>query len=273
MSENIERLMRTKLEAKYPAKAGQTIGVLINQWWNDLEFVRKRHRLGHRAYWTGFDLGHVISSAGTQYATTPDAASLDITADLGVVVKCALTDWTPTVQAQLVSKYLTTGDERTFRFTVEATTGYLGLRHSDDGEFAAEHTMLSTVAPTVSDGNDLYVGFTLDTDNGAGGHDAKFWTSPDGVVWTQLGATVTHGAVASIYNGPADVYTGKYEDGGVLGDGGTIHLAQIFDGIGANTAPNQGTKLTEYDAELASAGSPHDDGYGHTWTTTGGSFG
>lgn len=117
-------------------------------------------------------------------------------ADIDISVKCSLDAWVPAASQTLVAHFGLAGN-RSFRFQV-LSTGRLSLETCADGTTLIGHQ--STVAPTVANGATLWVRATLTGDNGAAGHDVKFFTSADGVTWAQLGATVTTAGVTTLFN-------------------------------------------------------------------------
>jgi hypothetical protein len=164
------------------------------------------------------------------WASTPDAATLDITGDIDIRVRVALDDWTPGGDMALVSKY---GDapNRSYEFRV-LTTGRLQLAWSQDG--SAVSSGQSTVSPTVPDSGELWVRVTLDVDNGAAGRDLTYFTSSDGITWTQLGSTVTQAGTTSIFGSTAQLRVGARSNGANLAEG-KFYRAQILNGIGGTT--------------------------------------
>lgn len=169
-------------------------------------------------------------------ARTPDAASLDITGDLDVRAHVALDDWTPAAMNTMVSKFTTTGNQRSWRFMV-FTTGALRVVWSADGT-GTVFTATSTVAPVIADGEDLWVRFTLDVDNGAAGRTITFYTSTDGVTWTVLGAPVVQAGVTSIFSGTAAVNIGAHTSGTAEMMSGKVFYAEIRNGIGGTVVAN-----------------------------------
>jgi hypothetical protein len=178
-------------------------------------------------------LGYVyLDGVAGNYLSVPDASNLDITGDIDLRAYVALDDWTPAAaSATLISKYITTGNQRSYRLQV-ATNGTLQLTWSAAGT-AASGTVGSTVAPTIADGSPLWVRATLDVDNGASGNTATFYTSTDGSSWTQLGSPVVTAGVTSIYAGTAILEIGASEAGSLLA--GKLYRAQVLNGIGGTT--------------------------------------
>lgn len=179
------------------------------------------------------------------YLSTPDTAALDITGDIDLRVKVALDDWVPASETYLLSKYA--GGQASFFLCLAAVSGALKIVWSPDGSSLIG--LASTVSPTVSDGDQLWVRATLDVDNGAGGRDAKFYTSPDGSSWTQLGATVTEALGAtSIYSGSSPVEIGSLAGGTSAVAAGKFYRAQVYSGIG-------GTLVLDVDTSVITSGS------------------
>jgi lysophospholipase L1-like esterase len=118
------------------------------------------------------------------------------TSDIDVAIKVSLDNWTPATNMVLACHFGGAGN-RSFRFYVD-TAGKLQFETCADGTTLIPHA--STVATGIANGATKWVGATLIGDNGAAGHNVKFWTSTDGVIWTQLGATVTTAGVTSLFS-------------------------------------------------------------------------
>lgn len=179
----------------------------------------------------GGSIGLSLSGAGSSFAYTPDHATLDITgtSDLDVRAEVAATDWTPSANQSLISKYITTGNQRSYRLRLNAA-GTLELIWSANGSATLSAT--STAAPSVSNGATLAVRATLDVDNGASGNTVTFYTatSIDGS-WTQLGSAVTQAGVTSIFSSTAQLEAGSVANGSELFQG-TIYAVEVRSGIG-----------------------------------------
>ena len=108
------------------------------------------------------------------------------------------------------------------------TSGMLRLAWSANG--SAVLSADSTVAPTVTNGEDLWLAATLDVDNGAAGRTIRFWTSTDGVTWTQLGASVVQAGVTSIFNSTAAIGIGSRDSGTLDRLAGKVYYAEVRSG-------------------------------------------
>jgi hypothetical protein len=91
---------------------------------------------------------------------------------------------------------------------------------------------------TITDGEYLWIKYTLDVDNGAGGHDVKFYTAADQATepttWTQLGSTVTTAGTTSVWPGTAGLIIGGRSATTQVFNGSLARVI-IRNGIGGNT--------------------------------------
>lgn len=183
------------------------------------------------------DFDSYVSMPGSagNYVSTPDTPANSITGDLDVRILVACNDWTPANAFDFFDKE--TNDTTNFSYLLRlGTDGKLTLYWSADGTSLLSR--VSTVAPTVSDGGKLWLRATLDVDNGAGGHDVKFYTSADynpetgSGTWTQLGSTVTTAGTTSIFNSTATLHLGG-DRSGVAGQlAGRFYFFELRNGIG-----------------------------------------
>jgi hypothetical protein len=143
-------------------------------------------------------------------ATTPHHADLAITGDIDIRWWGERDSWR--VAADLPSKWLTTGNQRSWLLRAEAN-GTLTLFWSTDGTAVLEAR--STAALPAWAGR-IAIRVTLDVDNGAGGHTTKFEyasalslaAAPDTSSWTQLGELVEDDAgTTSIFNATSASFT------------------------------------------------------------------
>jgi len=216
--------------------------------------------LYNQLHWTALADNGGLSLPGTSgnWASTPDNAALDIVGDIDLRADVTMTDWTPTGDATLVSKWFIA--QASYALNI-APTGLLTMLWSTDG--TATTLRSSTVAPVVANGGRLAVRATLDVDNGAAGHTVTFYTAPTiNGPWTQLGDPVITAGVTSIFSG-----TASGEVGGIAGTtnlwAGTAHAAQIRSGINGTIVANP-----NFTAQLPGTTS-FTDSAGRVWTVNG----
>lgn len=180
------------------------------------------------AYFTGSGLS--LNGVSGNYVSTPDANVLDITGDIDLQVKVALTDWTPASAQTLMGKWATGGN---LSYDMEiGVDGKVYFYWTTNGSTVITRT--SSVVTGITDGATKWVRATLDVDNGASGHDVKFYLSDDGTTWTQLGTTVTTAGTTSIYSGAVGLAVGANSQGNGPAIG-TIYRAIVKSGIDGYT--------------------------------------
>jgi hypothetical protein len=170
------------------------------------------------------------------YASTPDAAALDITGDIDIQVLAALDDWTPSVTTTLLSKYLTssTPDHLAYKLRVD-TLGRVALDWSEDGTTSKGES--ASTATGLSDGEKQWIRVTLDVDDGAGDATVTFYLggSADTPSWSQLGTPVKVGSTTSIAAETATLEVGSYNNGVTHVAAGKFYRAIVKDGIDGTT--------------------------------------
>jgi hypothetical protein len=173
--------------------------------------------------------GLFLPGVSGSYASTPDSAALDITGDIDIRAQLALNDWTPSANQTIYAKWTTAGNQRGITFLV-TTSGTLAAVWSADGINALSAG--STAALSTPDGTTTWVRMTLDVNNGAGGRSITFFTSTDGVTWTQLGAVVTQAGTTSIFANTALGEIGTSSSGFAEPLNGRVFRVQVLNGIG-----------------------------------------
>jgi hypothetical protein len=121
-------------------------------------------------------------------STIAHDAGLNITADMQIVVRYQAVDWT--------NSFLVASKGSGFVGWTFGINGTGGLTFMID-TFSGTVNVASTVGTGFVDGTDHWLGVTYDADNGAGNYAVRFWTSSDGIAWTQLGTTVTAAIVGT----------------------------------------------------------------------------
>lgn len=199
-----------------------------------------------------------VPGTSGNWATTPDSTQNSITGDIDVRVKVALDDWTPSSSALLMSKW--TGDpDRAWELFVN-TNGTLGFVSTPTGLSANSVGGTSTVAVSAAGGTVKWVRVTLDVDDGAGNRVYKFYTSDDGVTWTQLGSTVTTAGTTSIFDTTFQLSVGAQGAGGFGAAVGAFYYAELRNGI-------DGTVVSKFDpSRAATLGTSFVAETGETWT-------
>lgn len=169
-----------------------------------------------------------LDGTSGNYASTPDAASLDIVGDIDLRVRVNMDDWTPAAESTLIAKYTATGNQRSYALAVTAT-GALIFRWSEDG--TVEKSETSSAVNTFTNGTTHWVRATLDVNNGGGDAAVDFYTSEDGSTWTALGAQQLNGATTSIFASTAVLELGSQTAGTVNRLAGKIYRASVLSGI------------------------------------------
>ena len=202
----------------------------VKDWLVDLNGHGHHMRLGSSGVAAILDKALVLPGNVNSYTSTPDDNSLDIVGDIDLIAKVALDDWTPTAFCGVISKW----DQAAFtgyELAIDAT-GQLRLTWASGG---VNNGFASTVAAVVPDGGIKWIRTTLDVNNGAANFDLKFYTSDDGIVWTQLGATINGGGVTAIAADAGVLELGRRRHGGLNPVAGKIYRAIIKNGIDGAT--------------------------------------
>lgn len=212
----------------------------------------------------------VALDGSNDYAYAPDSTTTRVDEDFVLDVRASLVDWTPAADAVIASKWNAGSNLRTWRVAVK-TTGVIELKISTNG--TAETTYTSTVAPTFTNGTAYWVRVAFRKNNGSSQSDAKFYTSPDGLTWTQLGTTVTGAVIASLYQSAAQTrigvdYAGAYAAATVYFASltTTTKLAWEFRPFGIVTGATTWTARTGETWTLSGGATTASGGYGFTQT-------
>jgi hypothetical protein len=197
--------------------------------------------------WSGENYVYLPGVAGNNFSV-PDEAALDITGDIDIRVRVALDNWVPSTTQTLVAKRSAVGSNISFGFYLQSNKR-LSLAHSTNGT-----TLVSTIGGAqanadldVTAGEVKWVRATLDVDNGASGHEISYFSSDDGLTWTQIGTTRVFAGTTSIFDSTSNVEVGTQATGSSLPTAGKFYRAQILDGI-------DGTKVLDVDTSVITAG-------------------
>lgn len=186
--------------------------------------------------------------------TCPTATALNVT-DLDARIDLDVTAWGG---GNMCGKYHYPSDASWFLDL--SSTGHISLVWTPDGTDANRLLATSTVPLPAGKGRRA-IRATLDTDNGAGGYTAAFYTADtiDGA-WTQLGDEVTGAATTTIYASGADVEIGDISTVGGSGPDARLYAFELYDGI-------DGTLVASPDFTVQAPGAgTFSDAQGNTWT-------
>jgi hypothetical protein len=193
------------------------------------------------------------------YVTTPHAPALQALHRLDVRADAALTDWTPAALTYLASKYITTGNQRSWACRVSSTDEVQMLISSNGSGFS---TAGSGATVPVGDGVRITLRWLLDIDPDSGDWTVDFFHGPtvDGP-WTVLGSQAsgtlgTPGLFAS--TAPLAV--------GALGDGSSAANGHIYR---VRISGDEGVAADPDFTSAAAGTSPFADALGNTWTPQG----
>ena len=197
----------------------------------------------------------VLSGVAGSYFSTPDSVANSITGDIDIRVLIAPEDWTPAVESGVVQKDDAAAN-REWQFNINTAAKPRLFWWETGGTL---RNVTSSAAITSANSTVLGVRVTLDVNDGAGGHEVKFWTSPDFVTWTQLGTTQTAGVfTTSIRDQVAPVIVANV----LSGLPGKTYRAQIYNGI-------NGTLAVDFNPNLSTSAQTFTAATGEVWTTNG----
>ncbi|MGH2690625.1 MAG: hypothetical protein ACRDKW_17725, partial [Actinomycetota bacterium] len=193
------------------------------------------------------------------HASTPDHSSLDITGDIDIRADLYFQAFPPPATQVIASKYDTAGNQRSWLFAV-GTTGTLFLNWSTNGT-AVSAAGSAALIGNLRRGERTAVRATLDVDNGAGQHVARFYVGPTVAgPWT-LVDTTTQAGTTSIFSSTAPARLGSIISSPMTG---RIYAAQVRNGI-------DGTVVENPDFTAQPLGTTtFADSAGRTWTLEGG---
>jgi hypothetical protein len=138
------------------------------------------------------------------YASTPDAAALDITADLDIRAEADINWYDPTANQVLIAKWDGAANQRSYSLRVYSQQ--LALNWSPDGitNLTAIRN-LPTLPPRAA------VRATLDVNDGTGRYVARlYWAESLAGPWTQIGGDLT-GTATSVFAGTAPLRVGGHD--------------------------------------------------------------
>ena len=212
------------------------------------------------------EIGLVVDgSNASMRARTPDDASLDITGDIDARVECALWNLTISDAAFGIQTTMLMGKHgfapnRSWMFGVK--DGRLYVEWSTDGSNLL--TATATIPLRVPGSNPkMALRFTLDVNNGAGGHTVRFFRADtiDGD-WQEVGDPVVGVGVTSLFSSTQPLDVGHVSNFDLRPfPNGTFYRAELRNGIDGTVVANPDfTAQAEGTTSFA-------DGAGRTWST------
>lgn len=196
------------------------------------------------------------------YASTPIWDSSWTLADHCVIWHGTLDDVSPSSHQTLCGNY---SGGNGFILRIDPITSDYLRTYISSGVTTISDVKLSSV---FSDGEEMWVAVT-NALTGSYSMTSKFWYSSDGTSWSQLGSTQVDSGTAS--TATADMWVGSYDSAAAVSMSGKVYDVEFYTGIGANTAPGQGTLVAEFRAD-APIEPRYRDSTGKIWTLNGSAY-
>lgn len=207
---------------------------------------------------TGMD----AADTDTDFASTPDSASLDITGDIDIRLDVTLDDWNGGVQQVLMGKYNIDSNDRAYGLVV-TSTGRLRFNWSPDGTTVMAASPTPPIASQTFGGR-VAVRATLDVDLNGNNRAVLYTGRTIEGPWLQLGDEIDQVGTTSIHNSSDPLLIGRWNfGGGTNPTSGIFHKAEIRDGINGNIVANPDFAAVEPGATSFT------DGAGNLWTLNG----
>ena len=192
--------------------------------------------------------GLVTPGSSGNYAATPDTSSLDVSGDIDISWEGAYQDNGIGPEQTLISKYNTTGNQRSYRLYISNSTDTLRFSWSTDGSSGTLNSRVATVplSSIMPVGKRLSLRATLDVNNLAGGNTTTFYYSTMGLdgPWTQLGDPVIGAGATSIFISTANLTIGSFNDGTVDLFPGITHAARVSSALNIVANPTFQDQIT-----------------------------
>ncbi len=196
-----------------------------------------------------------LNGSNSNYASTPDANSLDITGDIDIRIDLELTNWTPATDTVLVAKW-DGGNQRSYE-VVLTTTGAIKFRLSTDGTSGTVVEAVSSVAPTPVNNR---LSLRIDRNSGVVTFSTSTGTDLTAATWTQLGTT--QAAAGTMFASTATLKVGADGVATLAALNGKVYSVELRNSADAVVAnPNFSAK--------AAGTTSFADGIGLTWTLAG----
>lgn len=198
---------------------------------------------------------------GSQIATTPDAAVLDITGDLDVRADIEPAVWGDAEgTVGIAAKWVQPG-QASWMLTL-TQEGRIQLWWSTTGSDFPWATSDPLVFPPYYR---YCIRATLDVDNGSGGHMITFYTAPAmSGPWTQVGSPVVGAGTTSVFSSTSPLVVGTIPTVGWLAAARRIYAVEVRSGIGGTVVANPNFEAQAVGATTFSDTAPSP----RTWTVS-----
>jgi hypothetical protein len=169
--------------------------------------------------------------------STPSTTDVSITGDIAVAVQVQLDE--TTAERGLFNKRANGVDSSLSNYSLSTfTNGSLGGTLAFTWNTAASTAggAYGIVPHGIPAGKKMWVGASLDVDNGSGGYTCRFYRSSDGVNWTNYETVTTTSGVTNIRASAAPVNVGG-DNAGVVFTAGKYYAAKIWSGLDLTANP------------------------------------
>lgn len=174
--------------------------------------------------------GLVMPSSGNQGGVVPSLAAYAFNNDLDIIIKLTPVGSWGSLSGNLLYRGVGGGSSGD-RYGLTVSSGLLSYY----GTTASVRSATANLSSVFSSGATGWVRVTVDIDNGASGHDVKFYTSPDGSTWTQLGTTVTVAGTLTYNTTATQMNVASYFGSVSPLLSATLHRAIVKNGIDGTT--------------------------------------
>lgn len=167
------------------------------------------------------------------FASTPHRAGHTIPGDLDVRAQIAM-NWSDANFRCFISKWDAPSGNASWVFE-RTNDKKLKIHLSSNGSTGAGNTPTSTATFEPADGTVSWVRSTVVVNNGANERETRFYTSPNGEEWEQLGDAIVQSGAITLFESTTPLQIGKF---GVGSGGdllpGKVYYAEVRSGIDGN---------------------------------------
>ncbi|MDE2104597.1 MAG: hypothetical protein KGL39_45600, partial [Patescibacteria group bacterium] len=172
--------------------------------------------------YSGTKYGYLNMVSGN-YFSTPDATALHVVNDIDMIAEASLSNWASASRQALVGRWASASSK--LCYLLSCINGnlefWISLSGSDNFN-AASTTTVGFLANTIH-----WVRAKRTYSDGV----VTFYTSADGVTWSQLGTTVVLKAGSNIATNASPLEVGTTTGGAANESNGAIYRAQVWNGI------------------------------------------